>query len=442
MSSITTTLTPLGKIMLATGPVLIVLGLLAVSLSIIARRLNARGYIDALVPYQGGLGFIICLWGMWILFIAMMHLNMLTGGPWMDAPWPWLWFAMVLSDALVIALGLLLGYPLLTRYRRSRNLEVCGERVQLSPVPYQAPLGCLATVLGMGIAFLTLPPAAPVVTVGPIATWENAPVRQMRPCSIRRPCSNRLADSDTKAKMIYLFCDGTATGDAYHWTVNDHLVTVNLSEETVGGFNTDAKITTPLDGQDIRLGKTTKTRNSTGRKGEPFSETESIHGSLNRFSGKLWVQTETTGRRTPSVLNYELICKRAHPLFAYARGTVTFLSCDGEKIIGPQTGNKTDWVKEKASNHIVTLNLSKVTVSGFNIDARIDTTFMGFSIRATTQTLSDTTDSGEHLPVKESIRGSIDRFSGKLWAYTETTRPGQQLLVNYQLVCKPAQPLF
>jgi hypothetical protein len=171
-------------------------------------------------------------------------------------------------------------------------------------------------------------------------------------------------------------------------------------------------------------------------------ETESIHGSLNRFSGKLWVQTETTKREIPSVLNYELICKRAQPLFAYARGTVTFLSCDGEKIIGPEAGGTAHWVKEKVSNHIVTLNLSKVTVGGFNIDARIDTTFMGFRIRETTQTLNYTTESAEHLPVKESIRGSIDRFSGRLWAYTETTRPREPLLVNYQLVCKPAQPLF
>jgi hypothetical protein len=56
----------------------------------------------------------------------------------------------LLSDVLIIALGLLFGYALLTL------LTTRGEQVRLSLVPYQITLGNLAIVLGALIVCLTL----------------------------------------------------------------------------------------------------------------------------------------------------------------------------------------------------------------------------------------------------------------------------------------------
>jgi hypothetical protein len=129
---------------LITGIVLIALGVLAASSSIVARRPDAQSYIDALVPYQGWLGFITCLWGVWIIFNAVLHLNWLGYVP------IW-WATFAASGVLEFALGLLLGFALLTKYLLSRNAEAMrrGEQVRLSLVPYQTTLGYIAILLGI-----------------------------------------------------------------------------------------------------------------------------------------------------------------------------------------------------------------------------------------------------------------------------------------------------
>jgi ABC-type Na+ efflux pump permease subunit len=129
---------------LITGIVLIVLGGLAASSSIVARRPDAQSYIDALVPYQGWIGFITCIWGVWIIFNAVLHLSWLGSIP------IW-WVTFAATGALEFALGLLLGFALLTKYLLSRNAEALrrGEQVRLSLVPYQTTLGYVAIVLGI-----------------------------------------------------------------------------------------------------------------------------------------------------------------------------------------------------------------------------------------------------------------------------------------------------
>jgi hypothetical protein len=129
---------------LITGIVLVVLGLLAASQSIAARRPEAQSYIDILVPYQGWLGFIACLWGVWIVFDAALHLGWLGHVP------IW-WATFALTGAIAFSLGLLLGYALLTEYLLSRHAEVMkrGEQIQRTLVPYQTPLGYAAILLGL-----------------------------------------------------------------------------------------------------------------------------------------------------------------------------------------------------------------------------------------------------------------------------------------------------
>jgi len=128
---------------LISGIVLIALGLLAASSSIVAKRPDAKSYIDALVPYQGWLGFVACLWGIWIMFNAILHLEWLRYIP------IW-WITFALAGALEFSLGLLLGYALLTKYLLSRSEEATrrGEQLRQQLVPYQTTMGYAAIVLG------------------------------------------------------------------------------------------------------------------------------------------------------------------------------------------------------------------------------------------------------------------------------------------------------
>jgi hypothetical protein len=127
-----------------TGLVLVALGVLAAASSIVARRPDAQIYIDKLVPYQGWLGFIACLWGVWIIISAVINLNWFTYVP------VW-WLTYLATGALIAALGLLLGYALLTKFILSHNAEAVrrGEQVRLSIVPYQVALGYAAVILGL-----------------------------------------------------------------------------------------------------------------------------------------------------------------------------------------------------------------------------------------------------------------------------------------------------
>jgi hypothetical protein len=126
--------TGIGLIPAITAIVLIPLGLLAVSSSIIAQRCpSAQSYIDALLPYLGWLG---CLCGMWVLFNEVRFLS-----PLMYKPNAWM-----LIGVLECVSGLLLaylGYALLTKR---------GDEVR----PYQTRLGYLAIVLGVWALFKTL----------------------------------------------------------------------------------------------------------------------------------------------------------------------------------------------------------------------------------------------------------------------------------------------
>jgi len=129
---------------LITGLVLVALGVLAAASSIVARRPDAQIYIDKLVPYQGWLGFIACLWGVWIIISAIINLNWFSYVP------VW-WLTYLATGALIAALGLLLGYALLTKFILSHNAEAVrrGEQVRLSIVPYQVMLGYAAVILGL-----------------------------------------------------------------------------------------------------------------------------------------------------------------------------------------------------------------------------------------------------------------------------------------------------
>src|ERR1700741_4290807 len=136
---------------LITGLVLLMLGVLAAASSIVAKRPDAQVYIDKLVPYQGWLGFFSCLWGIWIIINAVLHLNWFTFIP------GW-WMTYASTGALNAALGLLLGYALLTKFIFSHSAEAArrGEQVRLSIVPYQVVLGYCAIALGIWTLFATM----------------------------------------------------------------------------------------------------------------------------------------------------------------------------------------------------------------------------------------------------------------------------------------------
>jgi len=129
---------------LITGLVLLALGVLAASSAIVANRPDAQKYIEMLRPYQGWMGFVATLWGIWTIISSLLNLSWLTSVP------LW-WITYALAGVLLAGLGFLSGYPLLSQYLLSKNAEAQrqGAAALAKLTPYQINLGYAGIALAV-----------------------------------------------------------------------------------------------------------------------------------------------------------------------------------------------------------------------------------------------------------------------------------------------------
>jgi hypothetical protein len=129
--------------------VLLAGGLLGAANLIISKKPNAKELIDKLTPYQGWIGVVLVVWGIWDLIGVFRALGVLS-----DAP---LWWVLYLITAVTeLALGFLLGYGLISKHVLSGNPEALekGQQLRARLAKYQGPLGLLA--IGLAIVFTAL----------------------------------------------------------------------------------------------------------------------------------------------------------------------------------------------------------------------------------------------------------------------------------------------
>ena len=129
---------------LITAIVLLVLAILAAPTCIVARRPDALRNSDMLRPYQGGVGFAGCFWGLIVILLAILQLRLLGWAP------IW-WLTYVFGGALLAGLGFLMGYALLSQHVLSRNPEMAkqGEVALARLTPYQINLGYIGIVFAV-----------------------------------------------------------------------------------------------------------------------------------------------------------------------------------------------------------------------------------------------------------------------------------------------------
>ena len=119
---------------------LIVLGALAVP-NLILKRPELKPTLDKITPYQGWIGAISALWGVWGLLTSILHLGWLTSSP------LW-WITLTANNALLLALGILLGIGTLKSFIKDATAQAKLDQTVAKLAPYQGTLGIVALGLG------------------------------------------------------------------------------------------------------------------------------------------------------------------------------------------------------------------------------------------------------------------------------------------------------
>lgn len=123
------------------GVWLLVLGVLGASNLIIARKPDAKELIGKIAPYQGWMGAVSALWGVWGLISAILSIGLLTSHPIWWATW-------VATDVILVALGLLLGIGTLKTFIKQPQAVEKMDMMVAKLAPKQGVLGLVGIGLG------------------------------------------------------------------------------------------------------------------------------------------------------------------------------------------------------------------------------------------------------------------------------------------------------
>jgi hypothetical protein len=121
---------------------LALLGVLGASSLIIAKKPDAKELIGKIAPYQGWIGAVSALWGVWGVINAILHLSWL-------GHWPIYWATWMADSALQLCLGLLLGIGVLKTFIKAPEATAKLDQAVAKLMPYQGTLGLIA--IGVGV---------------------------------------------------------------------------------------------------------------------------------------------------------------------------------------------------------------------------------------------------------------------------------------------------
>ena len=119
---------------------LAVLGALAIPSLVLAKRPDARELLGKLAPYQGWMGAVSALWGVWGLITSVLNLGWLTVAP-------VYWVTFLLDSILLAALGLILGVGVLKSFVKSPLGQRKLDETLAKVAPHQGRLG----LAGIGV---------------------------------------------------------------------------------------------------------------------------------------------------------------------------------------------------------------------------------------------------------------------------------------------------
>lgn len=120
---------------------LLVLGVLGAANLIIAKKPEAKELIGKLAPYQGWIGFVSMIWGVWVIIHAVLNIGWLSLVP------IW-WISYLASGVIQLLLGVLLGIGVFKSFVKQEQAVEKMDQLVAKLAPYQGTLGLIAIGLG------------------------------------------------------------------------------------------------------------------------------------------------------------------------------------------------------------------------------------------------------------------------------------------------------
>jgi len=121
---------------------LALLGVLAASNLIIAKKPDAAQLIGKIAPYQGWIGAVSAVCGVLGILGCVSHIG------WMRSA-PIFWLSRLADSVLLTCLGLLLGIGVFKSFIKNAQANANLDRVIAKLAPYQGKLGLVAIALGI-----------------------------------------------------------------------------------------------------------------------------------------------------------------------------------------------------------------------------------------------------------------------------------------------------
>ncbi|MDR2072462.1 MAG: hypothetical protein LBP60_03395 [Spirochaetaceae bacterium] len=133
------------------GLLLVILGALCVPALVAQKSPKAKALLDKIVPFQGIFGFIMFIWGIWVVIQCILNISWFA---W-QFPWGLIYWITILVDALLSLFGgAILGWGLIQQNilaKASDTVKAKAEESFAKIVALQPKIGIAAIIFGLWV---------------------------------------------------------------------------------------------------------------------------------------------------------------------------------------------------------------------------------------------------------------------------------------------------
>jgi hypothetical protein len=133
------------------GLILIVLGALCIPTLVAQKSPNAKTLLDKMVPFQGIFGFVLFIWGIWVIIQIIINLG------WIGISFPLgliFWITILIDGILSLLGGAILGWSLIQKHllaKAPENIKAKAEESFTKIVAFQPKIGIVAIIFGIWV---------------------------------------------------------------------------------------------------------------------------------------------------------------------------------------------------------------------------------------------------------------------------------------------------